>query len=573
MVRELVINASLLLTGLYIGALVARKTPRKAPGRRELLISGLAFGALAFLLLAIGGEEARGLRLVPIAIAALHASPVSALCASAVELLLGRAFYGAFDGRLAAETLAVGLGAAGIAAAVGKRRSAAPAIAALLVAIVLAGAVWSGGGRSQAGDWQETLTYAAAAPLALWAADVFLRKERERRALMTEYAYLTQHDLLTGLLNFQAFQARLQPVLAEGNRVCFVLIDCDDVKSLNTEQGFHTVDGTLRNVANLLRAFFPDAILMGRYGSDEFAVVFPTPENVPDRLERTLEKQVQELSDIQLTYGYAVFPDEAKDPNAFIALVQRRMLETKRRLWLQREAHWLHNERLMAVGELAAGMAHEIRNPLTTVKGFLQVSKQNGYNVADYYDIIMHEIKRMSDLTAEFLQFSKPSAHRPTLVTVQECVQAAVQLTESEITRSGHQLQLQCEEMPLFAFLEKDKIIQVLVNIVRNGIEAMEDRGGGTLSIAVFPRGEYGLVDVADTGGGIADEHLVRLFQPFFSTKSKGTGLGLSISQKLINEHGGYISVRSKVGVGTTFTIRLPLAGRDEKAAGDGGQQ
>jgi len=569
-IRELVVNASLLLSGLYFGALAMRITRRKSSIRRDLWISGLAFGVMAFLLLAFGGEGAERFHLVPIAIAALHASPASALVAAAVDLLLGRAILGAADPRIAAETLAVGIGAAGLAA-VRMRRVAAWGIATLLIVAVLAGAAWTGGPPEDVA-LPETLLYAAAAPLALWAADGFLRKERERRALMTEYAYLTQHDLLTGLLNFQAFQARLQPVLAEGKRVCFVLIDCDDVKSLNTEQGFHTVDGTLRNVANLLRAYFPDAMLMGRYGSDEFAVVFPMPEDLSERLERTLEKQIQELSDIQLTYGYAVFPDEAKDPNAFVALVQRRMLETKRRLWLQREAHWLHNERLMAVGELAAGMAHEIRNPLTTVKGFLQVSKQNGYNVADYYDIIMHEIKRMSDLTVEFLQFSKPSAHRPSLVSIQECVQAAVQLTESEITRSGHQLQLQCEEMPLFAFLEKDKIIQVLVNIVRNGIEAMEDKGGGTLSIAVFPRGEYGLVDVSDTGGGIADEHLERLFQPFFSTKSKGTGLGLSISQKLITEHGGYISVRSKVGVGTTFTIRLPLAGRDETAAGGGGQ-
>ncbi len=535
---------------------------------------GLYFGVWGFALLSFGGAGTgggtQGFHLVPVAIAGLHVSPVAAVGASAVELLLGWAFHADPVGSYAAETVVAGLGAA-IIVGVRKRPAAVWASAALLAVIAVFSGAARTGGTAGLAAWPETLINAAALFLAVRAADAFFDKERERKALMTEYAYLTQHDLLTGLLNFQAFQARLQPVLAAGSRVCFVLIDCDDVKSLNTEQGFHTVDGTLRNVANLLRTYFPDAILMGRYGSDEFAVVFPMPEDLPARLERTLEKQIQELSDIQLTYGYAVFPDEAKDPNAFISLVQRRMLETKRRLWLQREAHWLHNERLMAVGELAAGMAHEIRNPLTTVKGFLQVSKQNGYNIADYYDIIMHEIKRMSDLTVEFLQFSKPSAHRPALVSIQECVQAAVQLTESEITRSGHQLQLQGEEMPLMALLEKDKIIQVLVNVVRNGIEAMEDKGGGTLSIAVYPRGEFGLVDVTDTGGGITDEHLVRLFQPFFSTKSKGTGLGLSISQKLINEHGGYISVRSKVGVGTTFTIRLPLAERDAAAPGGGG--
>ncbi|TLS53627.1 diguanylate cyclase [Paenibacillus antri] len=567
-VRELVVNASLLISGLYIGSLLFRLTPQSMASWRTSMSFGLYYGVVAAALLAFNqegaGDGSRSFHLVPVAIAALHGSPRAAAIAAGFQLLLGWALPGVgLDARVALETAVVGLGAAAIAA-VAKRRASAWAWTATLVAgSQLVGAVLDGAPRE--GRWWEAVVFASGILLVLWGADSFIRKERERKALMTEYTYLTQHDLLTGLLNFQTFQARLQPLLAEGNRVCFILIDCDDVKSLNTEQGFHTVDGTLRNVANLLRAYFPDALLMGRYGSDEFAVVFPMPDDLPARLEKTLETQIQELSDIQLSYGYAVYPDEAKDPSAFIALVQRRMLETKRRLWLEREAHWLHNERLMAVGELAAGMAHEIRNPLTTVKGFLQVSKQNGYNVSEYYDIIMHEIKRMSDLTVEFLQFSKPSAHRPSLISIQECVQAAVQLTESEITRNGHQLQLQAEEMPLMALLEKDKIIQVLVNVVRNGIEAMEE-GGGTLAIAVYPRGEFGLVDVTDTGGGITDEHLMRLFQPFFSTKSKGTGLGLSISQKLINEHGGYISVRSKVGIGTTFTIRLPLADRDATA-------
>ena len=562
MVRELVVNASLLMTGLYIGSLLFRKTLQPSSAWSAHALYGVYCGVVAAALLAFNegsaGDASLSFRLAPVAIAALHGSPSAAAWAAGVSLLFGWAFQGvAFDLRFAAETIAVGLGAAWIAAAA-KRRIAAWAGTSLLVAGAAIAGAWSDAGRA-AEFWMETIPFAGGILLVLWAVDSFVRKDRSRRALLTEYTYLTQHDMLTGLLNFQTFQARLQALLAEGNRVCFILIDCDDVKSLNTEQGSHTVDGTLKNVANLLRAYFPDALLMGRYGSDEFAVVFPMPEDLPGRLEQTLETQIPEIADIRLSYGYAAFPDEAKDPNAFVALVQRRMLETKRRLWLQREAHWLHSERLTAVGELAAGMAHEIRNPLTTVKGFLQVSKQNGYNVADYYDIIMHEIKRMSDLTAEFLQFSKPSAHRPEAVTIQECVQAAVQLTESEATRNGHQLHIQAEEMPLYALLEKDKIVQVLVNVVRNGIDAMEEKGG-VLTIAVYPRGEYGLVDVTDTGAGISDENLVRLFQPFFSTKAKGTGLGLSISQKIINEHGGYISVRSKVGVGTTFTIRLPLA-------------
>ena len=562
MVQELVVNASLLLSALYVGTLLFRKPLLESSPWHSHAWYGLQFGAAAVFLFAFHGNEEHGrllcFHLTPIALGALHGTARSTLWAAAIAAL----YMAASGGGLAeaAETLAVAVLSAAAAHWLRRRRAAAwAAVTALSTAAPFATA-WLADGGYEAG-WGTALLFIGCHIGAMWGADSFLRWDRTRSALMTEYTYLTQHDLLTGLLNFQTFQARLQSLLMEGRRVCFVLIDCDDVKSLNTEQGFHTVDGTLQRVANLLRTFFSDALLLGRFGSDEFAVVIPAPADVAARLVDSLETHIPDLADIRLAYGYAVYPDEEQDPGTFITLVQKRMLEAKRLLWLEREAHWLHNERLSAIGELAAGMAHEIRNPLTTVKGFLQVSKQNGYNVAEYYDIIMHEIKRMSDLTAEFLQFSKPTALKPMKLSIQDCVMAAIQLTESEITKYGHQLYIEAEEQPLYAFVEKDKIVQVLVNLIRNAIDAMAE-SSGTLSISVYPRGEYGLVDVTDTGIGISDENLVRLFQPFFSTKSKGTGLGLSISQKIINEHGGYISVRSKVGFGTTFTIRMPLSDR-----------
>ncbi|WP_324893513.1 ATP-binding protein [Paenibacillus sp.] len=564
MVRELIVNAALLITGVFVGSYLFQR-PLQAGSKRYLhALYGAYYGVVGAVLLAFNGNEDSYrflcFHVAPIALCALHGSSRATVFGAGAALLAGGLLATESYVPYMVETTVVGLGSAWIAKSVRRRAVAWPSLAALALAGVLAGEAWEARGTGV--DWGNFALYAAFFLAALLATDWYLQLDRSRKSLLKEYTYLTQHDLLTGLLNFQTFQARLQTLLSEGVRVCFFLVDCDDVKSLNTEQGYHTVDGTLKNVANLLRSYFPEALLIGRYGSDEFAVVIPMPDNPAATLENALDRQIPEVADIRLAYGYALFPDQESDPVAFVALVQKRMLETKRRLWLEREAHWLHNERLTAVGELAAGMAHEIRNPLTTVKGFLQVSKQNGYNVTDYYDIIMHEIKRMSDLTAEFLQFSKPAALRPSWTTVQECVQTAVQLTESEAIQHGHQLRITADEAPISALLEKDKIVQVLINVIRNGIDAMGEPGG-TLTIAVYRRGEFGVVDVTDTGVGIPDEHLARLFQPFFSTKAKGTGLGLSISQKIMSDHGGFISVRSKVGSGTTFTIRLPAAERD----------
>lgn len=560
MYYELFVNATLLLSSLYVANYLFRK-PSSAWSYEIGL--GLYLGIVSVLLLEFGGSPASpffpAFYLIPILLGMLYSNIRAAAIASAIAAVWLIYRFPEQGGEIMAiETAVVAAAAGGVGRlAAGRWMKLAGMSLLSIVAIV-----WSGAVRDNRADWVVESVAAACFLVFLIVGESLLRQDLKRKTLVLEYTYLTQHDMLTGLLNFQTFQARLQTLLAERRRVCFVLIDCDDVKSLNTEQGFHTVDGTLKKVANLLRAYFPDAMLMGRYGSDEFAVVFPVPDKLSKKLSEVLDTQIPEIADIQLSYGYAVFPDEEQDAGAFVTLVQKRMLETKRRLWLQREAHWLHNERLKAVGELAAGMAHEIRNPLTTVKGFMQVSKQNDFDVSPYYDIIMHEIKRMSDLTAEFLQFSKPSAHRPTKLSIQECVQAAVQLTESDAVSHGHQVAVAADGAPLFALLEKDKIVQVLVNVIRNAIDAMSESGSGTISIAVAPRGEYGLIEITDTGCGIPESHMDRLFQPFFSTKDKGTGLGLSISQKIINEHGGYISVRSKPGTGTTFTIRLPLTER-----------
>jgi signal transduction histidine kinase len=218
---------------------------------------------------------------------------------------------------------------------------------------------------------------------------------------------------------------------------------------------------------------------------------------------------------------------------------------------------------LRVVGELASGMAHEIRNPLTTVKGFLQISKANGYNIENWYGLIMDEINRMSDLTAEFLQFSKPHATQFQIHSLHECILRVIFLTESEATRLGHQIRYQHTEEPINVIMDQDKMVQLLLNLVKNAYEAMEENG--IVNLRLISHNQQAILEVEDNGQGIPAEQLESIFHPFFTTKESGTGLGLSICHKIVQDHLGTMEVLSTHQKGTKFTISFPLVSEEEE--------
>ncbi|TLS50440.1 hypothetical protein FE782_20680 [Paenibacillus antri] len=232
--------------------------------------------------------------------------------------------------------------------------------------------------------------------------------------------------------------------------------------------------------------------------------------------------------------------------------VKRRWRQSK----LEAEAS-ARAEKLRVVGELAAGMAHEIRNPLTTVKGFVQVAHRDG-NLGRWYELIMDEITRMNELTSEFLQFSKPSLANMKPHPLQSCARRAFQLLEPEGLRQGHALRCDFEEEAIVVRMDRDKIVQMLINLVQNAFDAMEE--SGAVTIAVRREGTSAVMTVQDTGKGIPAPALEKLFDPFYTTKEHGTGLGLSISQKIVADHGGTMDVRSRIGEGTAFVMRFPIA-------------
>jgi diguanylate cyclase (GGDEF)-like protein len=388
-----------------------------------------------------------------------------------------------------------------------------------------------------------------------------IASEQKNELLYQEKSHLSRHDPLTGLINYEEFHKRLDAILAtKPGPLALVIIDCNDLKSMNTELGFHEGNRLLVQIAEQLKLVCSEIMLISRYGGDEFAVVIRVTDNKSlDDIIAALNAELPQRIGIQLTYGGAIYPTQAKDKDELILAAEEHLYSMKRELWLKREEHMLRTEKLRVVGELASGMAHEIRNPLTTIKGFLQISKQNGYSIEPWYPLIMHEIHRMSELTAEFLSFSKPHVTNYKVQPIQETITRVIFLVESEANRLGHRIVYRSNIVkPVFILMDQDKIVQLLLNLIKNSFEAIQ--GEGVVSIILEKQQDHVIIEITDNGIGIPESELDRIFHPFYSTKEMGTGLGLSICHKIVQDHGGMIDVSSQPGRGTTFQIRLPLS-------------
>lgn len=213
-------------------------------------------------------------------------------------------------------------------------------------------------------------------------------------------------------------------------------------------------------------------------------------------------------------------------------------------------------ERLAAIGGLAAAAAHEIRNPLTSIRGFIQLLQHRGAQQSDaYYGIVLREIDRIDGLIREMLLLAKPVDPRRQSIDLVALVEETLVLTEPSM--HGRKVQvMRVMQGPLPLFADAHLIRQVLLNLIGNALDAMPD--GGVITVSTARVGPHVQLWVRDTGHGIAPENLPRLFTPFFTTKENGTGLGLALCYRIIEAHGGRLDVESKVSVGTSFLVELP---------------
>jgi len=213
-------------------------------------------------------------------------------------------------------------------------------------------------------------------------------------------------------------------------------------------------------------------------------------------------------------------------------------------------------EKLNTVGELAAGIAHEIRNPLTSLKGFLHLIK-NGEIKAEYTDIMESELNRVDLILNEFLMLSKPYLTHYNKIDVHILFKQILLFFETQATYKNIQLITKFDAEELLITSSENQLKQVFINFIKNAMEAMPN--GGVIKIECKREHNELCIRFIDEGSGISQENLKRLGEPFFTTKGKGTGLGLMVSYKIIQEHGGTIKVESRLGKGSAFEIKLPF--------------
>ncbi len=219
--------------------------------------------------------------------------------------------------------------------------------------------------------------------------------------------------------------------------------------------------------------------------------------------------------------------------------------------------------RLVSLGELAAGLAHEIRNPLAGMKTSSQVLLNRLKDQTSNKNLIegvLFEIDRLNMLIADLLNFAHPRPADRTYVNVVEIIKKALELTENELEKHNIKLEMSVETKDTMAYIDRNQMEQVFLNIIINAVKAMKE--GGKLSIKVYKKEDSMFrklkVAFSDTGVGIEHENISRIFDPFFTTDPGGTGLGLSVVHKLVTANDGDIEVTSKVNQGTTFIISLP---------------
>ncbi|WP_216827855.1 ATP-binding protein [Alkalihalobacterium elongatum] len=220
------------------------------------------------------------------------------------------------------------------------------------------------------------------------------------------------------------------------------------------------------------------------------------------------------------------------------------------------------NEKLSVVGQLAAGVAHEIRNPLTSLKGFVKLIQENKGDNNFYLGIMDKELERINIIVNELLLIAKPQKEAFTKNNIVSLLRSVIDLMTSEAKMSGVKLEIHAENNLPLIDCEAYHLKQVFINIIKNAIEASKE--GDVITVRIFNEKDKICVQVIDKGCGIEKERLQKIGEPFFTMKEKGTGLGMTVSYKIIQNHNGSLHIDSELGKGTSVTVQLPIENKQK---------
>lgn len=275
-----------------------------------------------------------------------------------------------------------------------------------------------------------------------------------------------------------------------------------------------------------------------------------------------LQRKIAQLrnGDLTVSASFASRNDEIGDLGRnFNAMVQQ-LRETRSEIQRLHQSQMSRAEHLATLGELAAGLAHEIRNPLAGIAGVVEIiGRDLPENSAgrEVWEEARGEIQRIQKTLNDLLNYSRPRAPEFAAGPLQVAAERAIRMARQQAASRPIEIRLvrdgdvpPCEHDP-------SQIEQMLLNLLLNALQAID--GAGRVDVRLESRDGKAILTVADTGRGIPTEHLKKIFRPFFTTKGHGTGLGLSLARRIVETHGGHIEVHSALQKGTTFTVTLPL--------------
>ncbi|MEI6242039.1 MAG: ATP-binding protein [Chlamydiota bacterium] len=280
---------------------------------------------------------------------------------------------------------------------------------------------------------------------------------------------------------------------------------------------------------------------------------FSIQKNLEFGLSPTLQYLTFEGKEIEV---FALSPKELPKSREGILFFLRDTTQLKE---LQRTSS--HTERLKALGEMAATIAHEVRNPLGGIRGYASLlyrDLENSKHLQDMASQIIEGTKLLERTVNHVLQYARPVNLQISSVNLASFLREITSFIKMDPSFPDNvSLELHISQDPLFAPLDKDLFRSALLNLLVNAFQAIENEG--KIIVSLLKNNNSGILTISDTGKGISESDVQHLFSPFFTTKQKGTGLGLAEAHKIIQAHLGTIDVRSRINVGTTFTITLPL--------------
>jgi signal transduction histidine kinase len=234
-------------------------------------------------------------------------------------------------------------------------------------------------------------------------------------------------------------------------------------------------------------------------------------------------------------------------------------IEERTRQLQEAQAHVLHQEKMAAFGLLAAGIAHEVGNPLTSISSLVQMLERRDCDAytREKLTLVSGQLQRIQSILRELVNFSRPASSERTRVCLRGILEEALNIAKYyKRTKTRIILSHLPDDLPWLHGV-RDQLVQVFLNLILNAVDATEK--GGRIEIRAEQEDAQLLVTVRDDGSGILPDHADRLFQPYFTTKKDGTGLGLFVSRKLVAAHGGSVEFQSRAGQGTEFRVRLPV--------------